>query len=118
VKKNKYIARTYMSIFMLLVFAFATTPKRLLHHLITSHQHSYSAHQHCTHHYEELTEKGFHCDIDNTVVEAPYVYQVQYFNFLHIDYTKVFSTFSVIDGCVTNTSFYALRGPPSPLSCC
>jgi hypothetical protein len=59
--------------FVLVVFAFGITPKLALHNLVANHKDRTTRHVHrdpgCTH----WAKAGFHCPIDNLVVESPFV---------------------------------------------
>jgi hypothetical protein len=54
---------------MLTLFCFSVTPKFLLHRLLANHKDSPISNSTKAH----LAASGFHCDIENLVVEAPFL---------------------------------------------
>jgi len=59
---------------MLVVFAFAITPKRLLHNLVANHKDT-TTYSKLTDGKTELSKSGFNCQVDNLVATSPFTYR-------------------------------------------
>lgn len=107
----KNIIRQLIAAFLLLIFAFGATPKKFLHDAVTQHKHEVVVK--CSHHHINISAVSFNCQIDNLVVEMPFVaalqhvfdfVSIQYFQFNQATHNKIISA----NGCVAY-----LRGPPA-----
>jgi hypothetical protein len=99
--------------FLMLIFLLAATPKKLLHDAITEHQHTKTEVQKCSHHHINITATGFNCQLDNLVVEMPFIIAIEpVFAFNEICYHRYSELpYNNIGFNKTFTAF--LRGPPN-----
>ena len=104
--------KRFISLFLLLLFAFSTTPKQWIHDILFHHKDVYTI---CTDGSTKnhLHKSGFHCELDNIVVLSTFVSDVSYVEpkapLLHsVYYSKNVSSFSS-----TPFLFTDLRGPPA-----
>jgi hypothetical protein len=96
-----------------LLFAFANTPKRLLHDVVTSHKHTTHQEKTCTHKHTEITATGYHCDTDNLVVNGTYTLVFEpTFSFAANTFSTVF-TERTYDAETLCQQSIQLRGPPA-----
>jgi hypothetical protein len=96
---------------MLALFAFSVTPKFLLHALFANHKDTVASRPASNR--VELSTAGFHCDVDNLVVESPFLFQ-----HTTLDFTipVVFPTFQNRPNQFWSSPenhVSCLRGPPS-----
>ena len=104
--------RQFIAAFLLLVFAFGTTPKKFLHDAITQHKHSYKE-QCVSHHHTNIAATGFNCQIDNLVVEIPFISSVEFsIDFVAISHF-VFQQHFTKHIISANACTTYLRGPPN-----
>jgi hypothetical protein len=68
--KNSNTIRRFTAAIFLLLFAFCVTPKRFLHDLLANHRDMQSTR--CLP-VEQIAASGFHCNIDELVVVAPFL---------------------------------------------
>ena len=106
--KNRDTIRKVISGMLVLVFAFSITPKIILHSWVADHTDSSGIVQKGLH----VETAGFHCNIDNLVAEAPFLFQNTESSFhvetlfnIHVErkYAFYFSLDKV---------YHSLRGPP------
>lgn len=104
--------RPFIAGVMLLVFAFAITPKRYLHNLLVNHKDVVS-YQKLTNGKTEFSKAGFHCAIDNLVATSPFTdVEEKSYNKLpvvFIAYAEVALSLNVSE----EHSYFNLRGPPA-----
>jgi hypothetical protein len=70
---NNYIRRSLAGFFLLL-FCFCVTPKRFLHDLLANHKDAQNITGNPA---EQIAASGFHCNVDELVVVAPFLPEVQ-----------------------------------------
>jgi hypothetical protein len=94
---------------MILLFALSITPKIMLHDLIANHKDaspsSFGSNA-------QLTASGLHCDVENLVVEGPFLFGNITVTF---NIPVVFVTYqnkSIHNFCSTDNFVSCLRGPP------
>ncbi|HEX9510298.1 MAG TPA: hypothetical protein VF939_07435 [Puia sp.] len=63
--------RPFLAGFMLALFALGITPKILIHALVADHEDTHLALDHGK--TDQYNKAGFHCTIDNLVVESPFL---------------------------------------------
>ena len=104
--------RQFIAALLLLVFAFGATPKKFLHDAVTMHQHTYK--DECvSHKHTNIAATGFNCQIDNLVVEMPFVASVAFsIDFLPISHS-IFQQHFCNNIIATNVCIAYLRGPPA-----
>jgi hypothetical protein len=96
---------------MLVLFGFSTTPKLVLHNLLANHKDTPV--NSSTSRNAELTASGFHCDVENLVVESPFLFENINLNF---DIKLVFATYQnkpTHNFYSTENLVSCPRGPPS-----
>jgi hypothetical protein len=72
--KDSLNIKRLLAAFFLLLFSFCVTPKRFLHDLLANHKDAqYSASLPL----QQITTSGFHCNVDDLVVVAPYLPEIQ-----------------------------------------
>ncbi|MCX6208481.1 MAG: hypothetical protein NTZ59_02980 [Bacteroidetes bacterium] len=107
-----HINRKILAYFFVLLFAFANTPKRILHDVVTSHKHSTHQEKSCTHKHTEVTTSGYHCDTENLVVNGIYTIVFEpTFIFAKPDFFIAFSA-SAYYTQTLHQQYFLLRGPP------
>ena len=108
-----HINRKKLALLFLVLFAFANTPKRVLHNVIANHIHKHLQEQKCSHTHIELSAAGFNCQIDNLVVEMPFVIVFEpTFNFVK-NYTSLFLQSRFCSLVILTQQSIQLRGPPA-----
>lgn len=106
------IIKRIISLALLLVFAFSSTPKQWIHELVFKHRDIYS---NCTDGSSRthLHQSGFHCELDNIVVLSPFIYDINVIEpkapLVHSDYYS----HTVIRFHSSGYFFSDLRGPPA-----
>lgn len=107
----KSIIRQCIAAFLLLIFAFGATPKKFLHDAVTQHKHEVVAK--CSHHHVSISAVTYNCQIDNLVVEIPFVAALQpVFKFVAIEYFQYTNpSFNKLISASVSTAY--LRGPPT-----
>ena len=104
--------RQFVAAILLLVFTLGATPKKFLHDAVAKHQHSYRE-QCVSHHHTNLAAAGFNCQIDNLVVEMPFVSSVIFsIGFVAISHF-IFQVHFCKNIISTNVCVAYLRGPPA-----
>ena len=95
---------------MLALFALSVTPKIVIHALVAHHTDSHLAFGHDQ--ADQYNKAGFHCNIDNLVVESPYL---NYSISIHLQAPKAFLIYQIRadDQFRSYTDhIFGLRGPP------
>jgi hypothetical protein len=72
--KRSNTIRRFSAAFFLLLFSFCVTPKRFLHDLLANHKDAQSS---ASFPVQQITASGFHCQIDDLVVMAPFLPGIQ-----------------------------------------
>src|ERR1700730_15169101 len=72
--KHAYTKRKYSAAFFLLLFSFCVTPKRFLHDLLANHKDAQTS---VSLPVQQIAASGFHCHIDDLVVVAPFLPDIQ-----------------------------------------
>jgi hypothetical protein len=70
---NNYIRRS-LAAFFLLLFSFCVTPKRFLHDLLANHRDAQTS---ASLPVQQMAASGYHCHIDDLVVMAPFLPDIQ-----------------------------------------
>ncbi len=108
--KSRFNIHQIFAGLLFLIFAFGITPKKVWHDLIVQHQHH--SLKKCSHHHLNIKSVGFNCDIDNVVVEMPFIsVAIPFFQYSNSVYTNYSSEdiYLLITLKKCNTT---LRGPP------
>jgi hypothetical protein len=66
--------RRLLAGFFLLLFAFCATPKRFLHDILANHRDAQTIADFPV---EQIGSSGFHCHVDDLVVVAPFLPEIQ-----------------------------------------
>jgi hypothetical protein len=69
-----FTIRRFLAAFFLLLFSFCVTPKRFLHDILANHK---DAQISARHPFEQIAASGFHCNLDELVVVAPFLPGIQ-----------------------------------------
>jgi hypothetical protein len=72
--KHSNSIKRLLAAFFLLLFSFCVTPKRFLHDMLANHKDAQSS---ASLPIQQVAESGFHCQIDNLVVVAPFLPGIQ-----------------------------------------
>jgi hypothetical protein len=72
--KHSGLTRRFLAAAFLLLFSFCLTPKRVLHDLLANHRDAQTSSLLPV---EQLAASGFHCQIDDLVVVAPFLSDMQ-----------------------------------------
>lgn len=111
---QKPIIRTFLSVLLLLVFAFGMTPKIALHYLTAHHKDTHFLTTNGN--TDQLNIAGFHCDCDNQVVESPFLdYSIN----IPVEAPVALSIHPIPDYQTFHSGehlIFGLRGPPSPIA--
>ncbi len=110
--RNHFVRRR-VSALLLVIFALSATPKQFLHDVFANHKDTPSTNSSDKFHHQKIGKAVIHCQLDDLVVEAPYIS----FN----NNTEVFTPFVfIVSYSETYISFlssfpisFGLRGPPS-----
>jgi hypothetical protein len=106
---RKGIIRAFLAGVMLVMFCFSITPKFLLHRLLANHKDSPISNSTKA----QLTSSGFHCDIENLVVEAPFLSNNINVNFhIPVVFASYRNKLTYNFTCRKNI-ISCLRGPPA-----
>lgn len=108
------ILRRSVAGILLVLFAFSTMPKKLLHDWIVNHKDGVVVKKSAG--ADEISKAGFNCNIQNLVAESPFTSDSASITFdVPLVYNPVAGSFSsqVHSAAVF---FYSLRGPPSVIS--
>jgi hypothetical protein len=95
---------------MLILFGFSVTPKLALHKLLANHKDSSPSAIGAD---AQLTRSGFHCDVENLVVEGPFLFEN---TTIAINNPVLFATYQnkpTHNFYSTDNFVSCLRGPPS-----
>ncbi|HEY4062084.1 MAG TPA: hypothetical protein VGM30_09300 [Puia sp.] len=103
--------RSLLAGLFLVLFALSVTPKIAIHALVAHHTDTHPA----LHHDEadQLNKAGFHCSIDNLVVESPFL---DYSVAIVLGIPPSFPVYrpAPLKGWLSSTHFiFGLRGPPA-----
>ena len=72
--KNSILIKRFLAAVFLLLFSFCVTPKRFLHDLLANHKDA----QYCDSlPPQQISTSGFHCNLDDLVVVAPFLPGIQ-----------------------------------------
>ena len=72
--KDSLLIRRLLAAFFLLLFSFCVTPKRFLHDMLANHK---DAQPFASFPAQQVSQSGFRCQIDDLVVEAPFLPGIQ-----------------------------------------
>jgi hypothetical protein len=72
--KNSLQIKRFLAAIFLLLFSFCVTPKRFLHDLLANHK---DAQFSATLPIQQIAASGFHCHVDDLVVVAPFLPEIQ-----------------------------------------
>jgi hypothetical protein len=108
--KNSTNIRRLFAAFFLLLFSFCVTPKRFLHDMLANHLDAQTS---AGLPVQQIASSGFHCHIDDLVVVAPFMPDIQstVFVFLSsspVNFSEPFS--SIVLSCLSDRDS---RGPPA-----
>ena len=95
---------------MLVLFGFSVTPKLLLHSLLAHHKDISSR---SVSKNTEITTSGFHCDVENLVVESPFLFENITVSFNTPVVFAKYQNKPTHNFCSTENLVSCLRGPPS-----
>jgi hypothetical protein len=103
--------RPFLAGFLLALFALSVTPKIVIHGLVARHTDTHLAlHQDKA---DQLNKAGFHCTIDNLVVESPFL---DYTVSIELGVAPSFPAHrpAPLEGYHSSSHFiFGLRGPPA-----
>jgi len=102
----------WIAVLLLVLFAFANTPRKFLHDLVANHTDTRNMHSSSA--IPLLQTAGIHCQADNLVAESPFEILAE---IPTIEYAQFFDAFTsfVIDGFSFAPNSNFLRGPPPPV---
>jgi len=95
---------------MLALFGFSITPKLALHNLLANHK---DASPSSTSAEAQLTSSGFHCDVENLVVEGPFLFKNTIIAFNSPVLFATYQNKSTHNFYSTDYFVSCLRGPPA-----
>src|SRR6202163_4806287 len=72
--KDSLLIKRFLVAFFLMLFSFCVTPKRFLHDLLANHKDAQSS---ATQPFQQIAASGFHCHVDDLVVVAPFLPDIQ-----------------------------------------
>ncbi len=72
--KYPLLIKRVLAAFFLLLFSFCVTPKRFLHDLLANHK---DAQYSDSLPLQQISTSGFHCNLDDLVVVAPFLPEIQ-----------------------------------------
>jgi hypothetical protein len=102
--------RRLLAALFLLLFAFCVTPKRFLHDLLANHRDTSMMHGLPQ---QQVTASGFHCNVDDLVVVAPFLPGIQITVPPKLNTGSAVFTDPVISIFLADRLHFDNRGPPS-----
>jgi len=72
--RNSNTIQRLIAAFLLLLFTFCVTPKKVLHDLLANHRDAQTIHHLPV---KQIAASGFHCHIDDLVIMAPFLPGIQ-----------------------------------------
>jgi hypothetical protein len=108
---NLAAIRRLLAALFLLLFAFCVTPKRFLHDLLANHRDTIMMHGVPQ---QQVTTSGFHCNVDDLVVVAPFLPGIQITAPPKLNTGSAHFSDPVISIILADRLESDNRGPPSP----
>jgi hypothetical protein len=102
--------RRLLAALFLLLFAFCVTPKRFLHDLLANHRDTSMMHGLPQ---QQVTTSGFHCNVDDLVVVAPFLPGIQITVPPKLNTGSALFTDPVVSIILADRLQFDNRGPPS-----
>lgn len=96
---------------MLALFALSVAPKIMIHALVAHHTDTRPAHDHEK--ADQLNKTGFHCAIDNQVVESPFLGYTVSIDWTILPLFPVYQPAPLEDHLSSSHLIFGLRGPPA-----
>jgi hypothetical protein len=93
-----------------LLFSFCVTPKRFLHDLLANHKDAQTS---ASLHEQQIAASGYHCHIDDLVVVAPFLPEVQTKEPVLLSSAPLIFSESFASFAFSYTSNTDSRGPPA-----
>jgi hypothetical protein len=108
--KNSNTIQRLIAAFLLLLFSFCVTPKRILHDLLANHRDAQTSPQLPL---KQIAASGFHCHIDDLVVIAPFLPGIQSMVIRMLSTAPVHCTQPADSFSLASLSLREGRGPPA-----
>lgn len=100
---------------MLALFALSITPKIAIHALVAHHTDTHLALDHGK--TDQFNQAGFHCAIDNLVVESPFLDHTISITLEILPSFPAYQPASLEDRLSSVHILFGLRGPPASILC-
>jgi hypothetical protein len=111
-KHITYNNRKVLGYLFLFLFVFANTPKKILHDVVTVHQHTHHQEKKCFHKHIEITAKGFDCNTDNLVINIVYTITIHPTFLFSQSFFTSHSQQTLCNTALQKIQATHLRGPP------
>jgi hypothetical protein len=103
----------FTQVFLLALIIIASTPKKFLHDIIIEHDHCHATKRTSSLNQEQIEKTAFKCDIDNLVVDVPFIYTTNLcFPFSTYEFEQLTAT-SIHSYSKESKLQFLLRGPPA-----
>ncbi|MEO8109930.1 MAG: hypothetical protein ABI594_07865 [Ginsengibacter sp.] len=109
--QNTFI-RKFITAILLFVFALSITPTKVLHHFFANHKDSAAVNSKDSE-FPSLSVAGFNCQIDNLVVQAPFLAVLQPVWNHAPEAISAYKISTVTNFICAEHFYFELRGPPS-----
>ncbi|HXB28784.1 MAG TPA: hypothetical protein VNW49_03145 [Puia sp.] len=111
--KHSNTIRRFFAAFFLLLFSFCVTPKRFLHDLLANHKDALYSDSLPL---QQISTSGFHCNVDDLVVVAPFLPGIQFNDQVILSSTPFNFSDPLLSVVYLYLSHNEGRGPP-PVFC-
>jgi hypothetical protein len=108
--KDSILIKRFLAAFFLLLFSFCVTPKRFLHDLLANHKDAQSS---ASFPFQQITASGFHCNVDDLVVVAPFLPGLQAVDSIILSSLPLSFSESLCSIVSLHISHAESRGPPA-----
>ncbi|MEO6638305.1 MAG: hypothetical protein ABIN25_08510 [Ginsengibacter sp.] len=110
-KQNIFI-RKFVATILLFVFALSITPTKVLHYFFANHKDAFSVKAKQSNR-PSFSLAGYNCQIDNIVVQSPFVAVLQPVWDHPTEAIKIHKVSTVTSFICAEHFYFELRGPPS-----
>jgi hypothetical protein len=110
IQKKLYIKNIVTSV-LLVLFAFSTTPRNILHDLFANHKDEVSLSKKTSS--SQVKTFDYLCKVENTVVESPFIESSSHFDFSTFPQVTQHSIFTSYFFTSSKYFFFEHRGPPA-----
>jgi hypothetical protein len=108
--KNSLNIKRFLAAVFLLLFSFCVTPKRFLHDLLANHKDAqYSDNLPL----QQISTSGFHCNVDDLVVVAPFLPEIQSNDQLILSSAPLSFSDPLLSVVHLHVTHHEGRGPPA-----